>query len=102
MKSSRQPSLSNTTSAISGCALACATEDDAPQIAADFCDFVRGAGVTRGAFGFSVVDMLVATMVNWEMEPEVKAAFLTTCLFEAAPSAAYPPLAAAKEVGGVE
>lgn len=61
-----------------------ATEDDAPQIAADFCDFVRGAGVTRGAFGFSVVDMLVATMVNWEMEPEVKAAFLTTCLFEAA------------------
>ena len=60
-----------------------ATEGDAPQIAADFCDFVRGAGVTRGAFGFSVADMLVATMVNWEMEPEVKAAFLTACLFEA-------------------
>ena len=61
-----------------------ATEEEAAGIAADFCDFVRGAGVTRGAFGFSVVDMLVATMVNWEMEPEVKAAFLTTTLFDAA------------------
>ena len=71
---------------------------------------MRSAGVTRGAFAFSTVDALAATLAHWAMAPAVKAAFLTTCLFDSvekyddASGAPVPPdpdlLDEARSLGG--